>query len=109
MNVSLSRPRSANSPIVAPSQSPELSVGRSELCAGLLADLRGLEQFVDGHAGERRRDEPEVRQHRVAAADVARVQERPSQPVRFSLAASGLPGSVTTMNCSGFAFALKYW
>ncbi len=67
---------------------------------------RAVQQRLDVDAHQHGRHEPEVRQHRVAAADVGRVQERRAAARRpCAICSSGLPGSVTTTNCSGFALA----
>ena len=79
MNVSLSRPCSASSPIARPIHSPELDARAVEAVAVLLGLLRGLQQRLDVHAHQRRRHQAEVRQHRVAPADVRVVLEHPPE------------------------------
>ena len=60
--------------------------------ARLLGDLAAVQQRLDADAHQRRRDEPEVRQHRVAAADVGRVEEAAAQPVVVGEALERAPG-----------------
>ena len=75
-NVSLSRPARASSPSARPSHRPGVVLGVVEVRARLLGDLRALEQRPHVDAGQRGRHEPEVRQRRVAPADLGVVQER---------------------------------
>ena len=67
-NVTLSRPRVASSPRMAPSCAAALE--------GLLHRGGALEEAREIRADQRRRHESEMRQRRVAAADIRIIQER---------------------------------
>ena len=87
----LDRRRDHESQLVAPPEGelandrakpqPRVGLGGVEVGAVLLGHLAAVQQRLDVDAHQRRGHEPEVRQHRVAAADAGRVQERAPQPV----------------------------
>ena len=101
MNVSLSRPCSASSPIASPIHSPEFDDEESKALQFSSASLRGVQQRLDVDAHQRRRHQAEVRQHRVAAADVRVVLEHPPEAALLGhVHQAADPGSVTATNCS---------